>query len=103
MSLARVYRDAISKQPDDFTAYNDMQIEWGDPEKYAVVRKIGQGTFAMPPPSSPGLPPSSRLSGSLPLPRNAAYISHTTETTTSHGRNQHTPRMFNFTKNLCMP
>ncbi|KNC46452.1 casein kinase II [Thecamonas trahens ATCC 50062] len=46
MSLARVYRDAISKQPDDFTAYNDMQIEWGDPEKYAVVRKIGQGKYS---------------------------------------------------------
>merc|ERR1711991_1084874 len=46
MSLARVYCDAVARQPEGFTNFHDLDIEWGDPEKYAIIRKIGQGKYS---------------------------------------------------------
>merc|ERR1712065_55673 len=46
MSLARVYCEAVARQPEGFTNFHDLDIEWGDPEKYAIIRKIGQGKYS---------------------------------------------------------
>lgn len=47
MSQARVYADVNLHRPADYWDYeNDFAVEWGDQEKYEVVKKIGRGKYS---------------------------------------------------------
>ena len=46
MSVARVYADVNSKRPEEYWDYESLQVQWGDQDDYAVIRKIGRGKYS---------------------------------------------------------
>lgn len=47
MSISRVYADVNVNRPAEYWDYeNDFSIDWGDQEKYEVVKKIGRGKYS---------------------------------------------------------
>eukprot|EP01134_Creolimax_fragrantissima_P007468 CFRG7468T1 len=45
-SQARVYSDANVNRPEEYWNYEDVSFDWGSPEKYEIVRKIGRGKYS---------------------------------------------------------
>ena len=46
MSIARVYAHANSQQPEEYWAYDKIEIDWSEAAPYAVVRKVGRGKYS---------------------------------------------------------
>mmetsp|Transcript_24222 Transcript_24222/g.40445 ORF Transcript_24222/g.40445 Transcript_24222/m.40445 type:complete len:364 (-) Transcript_24222:166-1257(-) len=46
ISMARVYADVNVHRPASYWDYENMSIEWGDPDAYEVARKVGRGKYS---------------------------------------------------------
>eukprot|EP01018_Ginkgo_biloba_P006121 Gb_38540 [translate_table: standard] len=46
MSKARVYADVNVLRPKEYWDYESLVVQWGDPEAYEVVRKVGRGKYS---------------------------------------------------------
>ncbi|KAJ1435189.1 kinase-like domain-containing protein [Ochromonadaceae sp. CCMP2298] len=44
--MAKVYQDVNVIRPPSYWDYENMSIEWGDPDAYEVSRKIGRGKYS---------------------------------------------------------
>ena len=43
---ARIYADACVVRDPSYSDYDNISIQWGDQEKYEVVRKVGRGKYS---------------------------------------------------------
>lgn len=46
LSKARVYCDVNVLRPKDYWDYESINVQWGDPDDYEVVRKVGRGKYS---------------------------------------------------------
>lgn len=45
-SRARVHADACIDRPPEYWDYEALNVEWGDQDRYEVVRKVGRGKYS---------------------------------------------------------
>mmetsp|Transcript_4140 Transcript_4140/g.10473 ORF Transcript_4140/g.10473 Transcript_4140/m.10473 type:complete len:362 (+) Transcript_4140:130-1215(+) len=45
-SLARVYTNANSDKPREYSDYEALQVDWGDQSRYEVTAKLGRGKYS---------------------------------------------------------
>ncbi|KAJ1906745.1 Casein kinase II subunit alpha [Tieghemiomyces parasiticus] len=45
-SVARVYADANQQQPREYWDYDELQVSWGEQDRYEIIRKIGRGKYS---------------------------------------------------------
>ncbi|KAG1171032.1 hypothetical protein G6F70_007147 [Rhizopus microsporus] len=45
-SIARCYADVNAKMPASYWDYDNLQVEWGNQEKYEIIRKVGRGKYS---------------------------------------------------------
>ncbi|KAI9222789.1 casein kinase II subunit alpha [Blastocladiella britannica] len=45
-SIAREYADVNRQNPQSYWDYDNFAIEWGNPDNYEIVRKIGRGKYS---------------------------------------------------------
>jgi len=46
ISVARVYADANTVQPDSYSDYENFVIEWSGQDDYEIIQKIGRGKYS---------------------------------------------------------
>jgi len=45
-SVARYYANVNSTLPPDYWDYDELQVSWGSPDNYEILRKIGRGKYS---------------------------------------------------------
>ncbi|KNE69219.1 CMGC/CK2 protein kinase [Allomyces macrogynus ATCC 38327] len=45
-SVARVYADVNASMPQDYWDYDNLSVQWGSPDNYEIVRKVGRGKYS---------------------------------------------------------
>ncbi|KAI9312577.1 Pkinase-domain-containing protein [Dichotomocladium elegans] len=45
-SVARCYADVNSKMPPSYWDYDNVQVQWGQQDKYEIIRKVGRGKYS---------------------------------------------------------
>ncbi|KAJ1920362.1 Casein kinase II subunit alpha [Mycoemilia scoparia] len=46
ISVSEVYADVNMKMPQEYWDYDNIKFNWGDQEKYEIIRKIGRGKYS---------------------------------------------------------
>ena len=45
-SVSRVYADVIANMPPEYADYDSVNLKWGSPDRYQIIKKVGRGKYS---------------------------------------------------------